>query len=194
MSKLTLLHQKCLGNMPMVLDAVSNTVNGLNDILDIVYGDLESRLEKSRPFAKTYTISLEGWKRGVIYAFGDENDYKRRWLAELRPALQIQYLSCFSQNKKRNPRKFELEFGYMCEEEQHVLYFQLFETSDKVEVLTDEFCEKLKGEVLQEWDCGKLDNSIYIQFTVDETITETKIHRCKDDFWKYILDPVLNRL
>jgi len=105
------------------------------------------------------------------------------------------------QNLKRSSQKLAVVFGYLCDDghvcdkSQNVIYFQLFDESEK-QFLDSELLDELKQNIPAEWriDTTEYNSSIWIEFDVDETLSVEKINRCADDFKQYILQPVFDKL
>ena len=194
MNKLTSLHSECLANMPMMLDVMTNTVEALSELLNPQYDRIEEYLTEFFDKHKKLRCQLdESWERGTVYAFTDHvTRYKKRYLLELMPALELYYCIPFSKTTK-NSVSFSVEFGYTADETQNVVYFGLGET-DSVQYLTDEWIEKIKTESEGDWEIYT--NNSYIEFQIkpDDQLTDEKIARCGEDFINRILKPLLEQL
>ncbi len=191
MKDLTILNIKCLENMPMILDAISNSVNKLQEIFNPLYEDLRIFTKKLIP-AKSYSMNEE-YNNGIIYAFGDEGDYKRKYLVELTPDLQIRYKIVIKAKAKRIDHSFEIEFGYVSNVEQNVMYFQLFE-SPETNVLSKSMRENIEQSISSKWIYGETEDSVYIEFAIDENVSEEKIKDCCQSFKEHFLKPVIAQL
>ena len=194
MNKITPLETKCLANMPVVLDTIATTIDTLSEILNPQYDRIEECLTEFFDTHKKLRCQLdENWERGTVYAFTDHvTQYKKRYLQELKPALELYYCIPFSKTTK-NSVSFTVEFGYTADETQNVVYFGLGET-DSVQYLTDEWIEKIKTE--SEGDREIYTNNSYIEFQIkpDDQLTDEKIARCGEDFINRILKPLLEQL
>lgn len=146
MNKLTSLHSECLANMPMMLDVMTNTVEALSELLNPQYDRIEEYLTEFFDKHKKLRCQLdESWERGTVYAFTDHvTRYKKRYLLELMPALELYYCIPFSKTTK-NSVSFSVEFGYTADETQNVVYFGLGEMNS-AQYLTDAWIEKIKTE------------------------------------------------
>jgi len=161
-----------------------------------IYDKIENFLEENLP--SKFQL-LDDWERGTIYLFSD--DYKRRYLEEPIPFMEIKYRLGIEQNLKRSSQKLAVVFGYLCDDghvcdkSQNVIYFQLFDESEK-QFLDSELLDELKQNIPAEWriDTTEYNSSIWIEFDVDETLSVEKINRCADDFKQYILQPVFDKL
>lgn len=147
MNKLTRLHSECLANMPMMLDVMTNTIETLSELLNPQYDRIEEYLTEFFDKHKKLRCQLdESWERGTVYAFTDHvTRYKKRYLLELIPALELYYCIPFSKTTK-NGVSFYVHFGYYTDGENYnEVYFGLGETNS-VQYLTDAWLEKTKTE------------------------------------------------
>jgi hypothetical protein len=189
MKQLTALNIKCLENMPIMLDAISNTVNKLKDFFNPLYDDLKKFTEETIP-NKSYTLS-ESYEKGAIYAFG--NEVKGEHLSELKPELHLLYSLSVVALGNKIKHSFYIEFGYIADGEQHVLYFQLFEHPE-IKVLSQPIRDIIKQVISEKWTYGEMEDSIEIQFDMDKDVSEEKINDCYQAFRKHILKPVFAQL
>lgn len=194
MNKITPLETKCLANMPVVLDAIATTIDTLSEILNPQYDRIEECLTEFFDTHKKLRCQLdESWERGTVYAFTDHvTRYKKRYLQELMPALELYYCIPFSKTTK-NGVSFSVEFGYTADETQNVVYFGLGEMNS-AQYLTDEWIEKIKTESAGDWEIYTADGYIEFQITPDDQLTDEKIARCGEDFTNRILKPLLEQL
>lgn len=190
------LNKKCLSDMPELLDIITTTIEQLEISLSSIYDRIEDFLKENLP--SKFQL-LNDWERGNIYLLSD--NYKRRYMEEPIPFMEIRYRLGIEQNLKRLPLKLAISFGYICDDghvydgNQNVIYFQLFDESEK-QFLNHELLNELKKNTPIEWRMGLAEdnNSIWIEFDVDETLSADKITQCAEDFKKYILQPVFDKL
>ena len=194
MNKITPLETKCLANMPVVLEAIATTIDTLSEILNPQYDRIEECLTEFFDTHKKLRCELdENRERGRVYAFTDcVTQYKKRYLQELIPALELVYSIPFSRTGK-NGVSFSVEFGYTADETQNVVYFGLGEMNS-AQYLTDEWIEKIKIESAGDWEIYTEDGYIEFQITPDDQLTDEKIARCGEDFKNRILKPLLEQL
>ena len=194
MNKLTSLHSECLANMPMMLDVMTNTVEALSELLNPQYDRIEEYLTEFFDKHKKLRCQLdESWERGTVYAFTDHvTRYKKRYLLESMPALELYYCIPFSKTTK-NSVSFSVEFGYTADETQNVVYFGLGEMNS-AQYLTDAWIEKIKTESAGDWEIYTEDGYIEFQITPDDQLMDEKIARCGEDFINRILKPLLEQL
>ena len=195
MNKLTSLHSECLANMPMMLDVMTNTIETLSELLNPQYDRIEEYLTEFFDKHKKLRCQLdESWERGTVYAFTDHvTRYKKRYLLELMPALELYYCIPFSKTTK-NGVSFYVHFGYYTDgEDYNEVYFGLGET-DSAQHLTDEWIEKIKTESAGDWEIYTNNGYIEFQITPDDQLTDEKIARCGEDFKNRILKPLLEQL
>jgi len=193
MENLSALNTKCLANMPMLLESICTTTTKLAKILSPYYDSLKKELEQ-----KGYNIT-DKVEREAIYVLGHNEEYKFRGLSiyYIKPDIMLKYLLSFEKTKRNNPLKFEIEFGYICDESQNVIYFQLFETSEKPKILFDDFLEEREQSIPNEWEkgiWGETNDNIYVQFSLDETLSEEKINDLFNVFKEHILLPTIKEL
>lgn len=194
MNKLTRLHFECLANMPMMLDVMTNTIETLSELLNPQYDRIEEYLTEFFDKHKKLRCQLdESWERGTVYAFTDHvTRYKKRYLLELIPALELYYCIPFSKTTK-NSVSFSVEFGYTADETQNVVYFGLGEMNS-AQCLTDAWIKKIKPKSTNDWEIYTEDGYIEFQITPDDQLTDEKIARCGEDFINRILKPLLEQL
>lgn len=195
MNKITPFETKCLANMPVVLDAIVTTIDTLSEILNPQYDRIEECLTEFVDKHKKLRCELDkNWERGRIYAFTDHvTQYKKRYLLELMPALELYYCIPFSKTTK-NGVSFYVQFGYYTDGENYnEVYFGLGET-DSAQYLTDAWLEKIKTESAGDWEIYTENSYIEFQITPDDQLTDEKIARCGADFKNRILKPLLEQL
>ncbi|KAA6327062.1 hypothetical protein EZS27_023915 [termite gut metagenome] len=185
MENLKELEVKCLENMPMMLDVISLTVNKLKNILTQNYAELEQYI--TGLLGDKYCLTDE-WERGVIYALGGEHDYKEKYLTELIPYMELCYTIPFAQNVKKNQILFDVQLGYILDEKQNVIYFQLRDYSSILFV--KEIIDLINRDAISNnWKYGHDENSVWVEFTPNETLSIEKINNCSEAFKKHILEP-----
>ena len=90
---------------------------------------------------------------------------------------------------------FSIEFGYWCDEEQNVIYFQMQEETDESKsLLTEKIWDEIKQTIPKTWGSDLYTHGICIQFDIDDTLSIEKIKECFADFKEYILKPVFGKL
>lgn len=186
------LTQKTLTGMPVLLDSIVLSVEQLTTTFLPIYEDLGKLLNENLPSK----FQVSNGEEGVIYLFSD--DYKRRYLPSPQAFAEVRYKLEVEQNIKRTPIKFEIQFGYVCDDghvcdgNQNVIYFQLIDQSEKSSL--ESLLEEIRRNVPAIWRTDFEENNIWIEFDVDETLSVDKIKQCAEDFKKYILLPVLDKL
>jgi hypothetical protein len=184
------LEVKCLENMPMVLDVISLTINKLKNIFTQNYDELERYITKL--LGDKYYLT-DKWERGLIYALGGEHNYKKKCLTELIPYMELRYTIPFAQNVKKNQILFDVLLGYILDEEQNAIYFQLCDYSSILFVR--EIIDIIdKDATSSNWKYGHDENSVWVEFTPDETLSIEKINNCSEAFKKHILNPFLSKI
>lgn len=196
MENLSALNTKCLSNMPMLLDSISQTIAKLEKILSPYYDSLLNDINSAG-----YSILAE-WNRGTIWGLGHHEKHKTQYLGvnSIYPEISLYYKLPFEKKRRRNPVKFRIDFGYMsAAQDLNVIYFQLFEISEKQKILVDDFWDEIEQSIPipDEWEKGIEDindNNIYVQFTMDESLSTDKIDDLFNVFKKYILLPTIDKL
>lgn len=192
MQDFSLLNKKCLANMPMLLETIAVSMNSLREVLSSIYDDIEIFVKKE---CKTinYKIS-DDYERGTMYVMGSEEDYESKYLESFKPFTEIHYMLEFVQQKRKNIIRFEVEIGYSCDEEQHVIYFQLNDESNQVGITENILNKVIEQGANSFWRIGGDDCSVYMEFAVDETLSIDKIKECAEDFKCEILKPTFSLL
>lgn len=200
MNKLTRLHSECLANMPMILDVMTNTIEILSELLELQYEQIEKFLNDYCKRNKLRYHTEELTDQPYIYAFTDaEAQYKKRYLRlrELKPVLLFGYeIPLYGTG--RNGLSFSVQFGYMAEETQNVIYFGFREIGPKT-YLDDKWIDELKtvSKSTPGWQIESDDSDDgYVEFQIvaDDQLTDEKIARCGEDFRNHILKPLLEQL
>lgn len=190
MNKIEELEIKCLVNMPMMLDVMSNTINTLSEVFNLLFDQIKVIINKSN-----FKTSDDRWERGTIYPFASSDDFNRKksYYDALKPELELLYKMLFSKKVGRKAVNFTLKFGYMLDGGQNVVYFQLFEDLAGREYINDAFVGDIKPLLAENWNFGYDEGDVYIEFAVDETLSEEKIHRLSNDFISIILTKLLKQ-
>lgn len=191
MENLSLLNVKCLANVPMFLDVLSVSVGKVKSVITPYFDEFKTMIERE---LSSVGYIIGRWENGTIYALGFNDSHKKCYIEELTPELELRYALSFEQTKKKNPRKFEIDFGYICDESQNVIYFQLSEYSEKIELIDEDFAKELNQAIPNDWEKGGENNCIYVQFSIDEKLSDSKINECATVFRKYILDPFFHKV
>ena len=190
MNEFIKMNTVCLKNMQMLLETISDTVNKLHDIFSIEYDNLEDYISEN---LTSQFIIGENYERGVMYSFGNESNYKRKYLSELQPYQEMNYSISIEENTKKK-QSLDICFGYISDNKQNVIYFQLFDFLESP-IITESFIVEIKSKVPQKWDCNTSgENDVYIQFEIDNDFTIDKIKECSKVFKEYILLPTINKL
>lgn len=187
MEKITELNTKCLENMPMLLESIAITANKINDLIEQEGDSLNSFIENYFSNSHLYTSFIDN---NSINIFSDGS--RRKSTYELRPILHIPYSFTFSESKKKNPISFFIECGYLCNEEENIIYFGIGQESGNI--LSAELINELEQSISDKWKIAKDEYYIGIEFTPDFSFSEEKIKDCTEDFKKHILSLILSRL
>lgn len=191
MERISELNKKCLTNMPVLLDSMKMSMDVLKDVFSSVYDDIDKFLEKQCA-STNYTISTNDNIKGNIYLFCD--DYKKHHLDNLNLLAKLTYKEVIEYTYRKSYFGFDIEFGYWCDEEQNVIYFQITEESDRLDVLTEKLLNKIQQTIPEAWETILYNNGICIRFTMDTTLSVEKIEECAETFKGCVLKPIINKL
>lgn len=192
MEKISELNKKCLSNMPILLDTIKMTLDTLKEEFSDIYEKMDDFLEKQCASTK-YTISPHDKINGNIYLFTD--DYKKHHLDYMDLLAKLTYRKVIEYTYRKSYFSFAVDFGYWCDENQNVIYFQMSEETDEPRsVLTEEAWDEIKQRIPERWESVLYTNGICIQFDVDDTLSIEKIKECLSDFKEYVLKPVFGKL
>lgn len=192
MEDLSLLNRKCLANMPMLLDTLTTTLEELKIQLSPIYDSIKELVEENS-FSCTDRKKVED-----LSLFTDNPKHK---LVNPLPYTEIMYELNMEKDAKRSLKKFCVQFGYICDdghvydESQNVIFFQLIDNSEK-SFLEKELLDTLKQNIPTQWRITPFEDfdGILIEFDVDDTVSTDKINQCAEDFKRYILQPVFDKL
>lgn len=178
---------KCLANMPMMLDVISSTTNKLERVFDEIFPKIDDQL------LGTELYDEAEWN--FVYTPFSLNAPKgNRGLQSLAPEFQILYEKSFYRKEGRKTISFEVSFGYVVDETQNAIYFQLSECD--TEYINEQAVAEIKQAMADnhKWNIGfDAGDRIWLEFPVDENITKEKILSLLKDFQAYILSKLLGR-
>lgn len=186
MQELSDLSKKCLSNMPMMLDVILSTENELIKIFTPIYEDMKKYIEKELRSTKHYKVDEDNIEKGELYILTDSD-------GSLLPRFDLWYNIPFSRTSRGKSYRFEVIWGYLADEEQNVIYYQLLDTSD-YPILDNSVKASILGKIPEGWKCDEEEQSIWIEFNIDDTLSVEKIKRCADDFKEYIVKPFISKL
>lgn len=189
--ELSKLSIKCLENMPMLTDTMAMAINELYNALSPYYEDYCEFLNK-----EIVSDKRDGFRLNKVKVSFTENFNKTPPLAKIAMSLGWEIL--LEKNKSINPINFSICFGYEINENQNYLYFDLSEISETLLIKTllkDRSFVKSKP-VSQEYqyENSETEKDVWVQFTVDETLSLEKIKTCSELFKTNILMPILNQI
>lgn len=192
MEKISELNKKCLSNMPILLDSIKMTLDSLKEEFSDIYEKMEEFLEKQCASTK-YTVSPHDKINGNIYLFTD--DYKKHHPDHINLLAKLTYRKVIEYTYRKSYFSFAVDFGYWCDENQNVIYFQMSEDTDEQKsVLTEESWDEIKQTIPETWESVPYTDGICIQFDVDDTLFVGKIKECLGDFKEYVLKPIFGKL
>lgn len=179
-NQLTKLHKQCLVDMPMLIDVMAETINQMHAILGDYYEDYCSLLNN-------HFIPKSKAKYDVV-----PND----WVVEcfermpLERSVYVGYTIELCEKKARNPHTFVIEIAYNLDEKEHAIYFLIEDQSKEIDLSglisdlqsTDEYLYSIEP------------TRLYVEISVDETLSDEKIHKCSELFKDKILYPIITTL
>jgi hypothetical protein len=171
----------------MLLESIAITANKITALIEQEGEKLNSFIETHFSNSHLYTSLIDN---NSINIFSDGN--RRKPTYELKPILHIPYSFTLSENKKKSAISFFIECGYLCNEEENVIYFGIGEESENI--LSTEFINELEQSIPNKWKISKDEYYIGIEFIPDNSFSEEKINDYTEDFKNYILTPILSRL
>ncbi|MEA4827518.1 MAG: hypothetical protein VB130_12945, partial [Clostridium sp.] len=132
--------------MPMMLDAILSTENELIKIFTPIYEDMKKYIEKELRSTKHYKVDEDNIEKGELYILTDSD-------GSLLPRFDLWYNIPFSRTSRGKSYRFEVIWGYLADEEQNAIYYQLSDISDYPK-LDDSVKSSIKGQVPEEWRFG----------------------------------------
>ena len=187
--ELSKLSIKCLENMPMLTDTMATAINELYNALSPYYEDYCEFLNKEIVSDKQGGFKL---KKDKVLFF--ENLNKTLPLTKIN--MSFGYAIYLDQNKKINPIALTLFFDYGMDK--NYLYFQLSESSEtqlvKSLLKNADFIKSKSVSQEYQYENSEDEKNVWLQFTIDETLSLEKIKTCSELFKANILMPILNQL
>ncbi|MFR9651283.1 MAG: hypothetical protein SNG35_04590 [Rikenellaceae bacterium] len=161
MDKLTKLDKACLANMAMMIDVIESTIDKL-DLLLAPYQDEFVKLLKDSNYEVNAT------KRVYTCTWG---------------GVGLVFKISASKKYRRKLNTVEIEFGYTCDKSQNVICFQEM----------NNFNDEIHANIPSSFNKGRgnEDGGLYVEFSIDDTLSEGKIRECADCFIEYILNPIM---
>ena len=189
--ELSKLSIKCLENMPMITGTMVTAVNELHHALSPYYGDYWGFLNEKIVSDKQGGFKIRNGVTGFV------EDFKKS-LPLTTINMSMTWEIFLDQNKKTNPKNFGIYFGCDMYENQNILYFQLFETSDtslvKELLKNNRFIKSKNASPDYQYKNYEEEKDVWVEFTIDETLSSEKIKTCSELFKTNILIPILDQL
>jgi len=187
--ELSQLSIKCFANMPMLADTITKAINELYNIFEPYHEEYWNLLEKWINSDERTRFSLGKKGTGIINTFGGTSTRGE--------IMRIDFEISFYKDVKTYPIDFSTVFGYWLDDTQNSIYFQLFENSETsfIEELQQSKDFVKSKSLSQEYQYGNENGkTVWVEFTVDETLSLGKIKTCSELFKTNILMPILKKL
>ncbi len=188
MSNFTKANIECLANMPMLVDAMSDTIEKLQEVLMTYYPKIEEELSDFFNNNKRlrYGITRER-ENGCIYAFSD--DYKKHHLPKPERIMKITSRIEFAKTTKNSTNnEFAVQYGYWNEDNENEIYFLISGKSPVVKKLGESFGKTTNENMLID------DDKVDIQLPITADFSEEQIEKTFEEFRDNILRPFLELL
>ena len=179
-NQLTKLHKQCFIDMPMLIDVMAETMNQMHAILEDYYEDYCLLLNN-------YFIPKSKSRYDVV-----PNDCVVECFEKmpLERSAYIGYTVELYEKKVRNPHTFVIEIAYNLDGNEHVIYFLIEDQSKDIDL--SGLISDLQST--DEYLCGIWPTRLYVEFSVDETLSDEKIYKCSELFKDKILYPIITIL
>lgn len=196
--KLTQLSKECLQNMPMLIDSICYTTEVVGEMLDPYYDKIYEQLQGFLSVRKElkYAFDERNSERRVISIFPNETTTGRqKRIAKLDNSVSIFFsLIFFSQRRRNIVNEYIVEFGYLSDSDDNIIYFNLRAGDNNADVSAlDEIAIKIE-ESLKRWNIQIKDGSIELRITPDQNLTDEIIDECFVDFMESVLNPLLSKI
>ena len=186
MQEITLLNQKCLANMPILLDTIKVSLGKLRHIFNNIYDEFKIFVTNELSSASYTVMEYEG--NDSVDGFGVESQ-------NLSPQIEISQMFTIERNYRNKRFCYEIDFGYICDEYQNVIFFQLTIPENSNASLS-KIENNLDADTMRNrnMEMGKGENMLYLQFTVREDLSENEIRDLYQAFKTYYIVPLLSSL
>lgn len=196
--KLTQLSKECLQNMPMLIDSICYTTEVVGEILDPYYDKIYEQIQGFLSARKElkYAFDERNSERRVISIFPNETTTgRRKRIAKLDNSVSIFFSLIFFNQRRRNiVNEYIVEFGYLSDSDDNIIYFNLRAGDNNADVSAlDDIAIKIE-EPLKRWDIQIEDGSIELRITPDQNLTDEIIDECFVDFMESVLNPLLSKI
>lgn len=196
--KLTQLSKECLQNMPMLIDSICYTTEVVGEMLDPYYDKIYEQIQEFLSVRKElkYAFDERNSERRVISIFPNETTTgRRKRIAKLDNSVSIFFSLIFFNQRRRNiVNEYIVEFGYLSDSDDNIIYFNLRAGDNNADVsVLDDIAIKIE-EPLKRWDIQIEDGSIELRITPDQNLTDETIDKCFVDFMESVLNPLLSNI
>lgn len=196
--KLTQLSKECLQNMPMLIDSICYTTEVVGEMLDPYYDKIYEQMQGFLSVRKElkYAFDERNSERRVISIFPNKTTTgRRKRIAKLDNTVSIFFSLIFFNQRRRNiVNEYIVEFGYLSDSDDNIIYFNLRAGDNNADVSAlDDIAIKIE-EPLKWWDIQIEDGSIELRITPDQNLTDEIIDECFVDFMESVLNPLLSKI
>jgi len=196
MSELIKLEVECLKNMPMMLDAISNTINKLDSTFHSEHKNLEEYLKQGLEGRYNF---YEDSDIGIFHAFAARYwSRKRKNPIKFGPGLSLCYTISFEKRVRTKLKpNYEVDFGYFSNNEKNYIFFRFYAPEDETSteyISLKKLFEKLIPNIKEDWACEDESGFVGIEFDIDDDVSIEKIRQYCEAFKTKILAPIIKKL
>ena len=187
--KLTGLNCKCISNMPMLVDVIATTIDELDLYFWEHYNYYCDFLSEKIGINKKAGFDLKKKNKGTT-VFSTKKIYGEK-------KFHLSYDISLSQPKKKAPSSFNVLFGYIIDDTQNSIYFQLIfkDKNDCEELISKINKDNIPADFDYRSDGASAtdEGSVWVEFTPDENTSIEKIKKCSNIFKEQILIPYISK-
>lgn len=182
MQELSLLSKKCLVNMPMMLDAITVTIDDMKKLLSSNYEDVRCFIERELGIvgASCFQFDEKFVEQGVISCLEISDNC-------ICPRLAITYNIPFTYSYRKREYAFDAGWEYIANEENNMVRFFLSDASNGCSIWDDVLQDNLITQITDIWQKDKQDGMICMILKMDETFNEEKLLQCFADYKECVL-------
>lgn len=166
----------------------------LDPYYDKIYEQMQEFLSVRKELK--YAFDERNSERRVISIFPNATTTgRRKRIAKLDNTVSIFFSLIFFNQRRRNiVNEYIVEFGYLSDSDDNIIYFNLRAGDNNADVSAlDEIAIKIE-EPLKRWDIQIEDGSIELRITPDQNLTDEIIDECFVDFMESVLNPLLSKI
>lgn len=187
MQEISLLSEKCLANMSMLLDVLAMTINNVKEIMSPAYSNIKTFIvnELETTGSSCYQFDEKFAEQGLISCLEQGNNNI------ICPKLTLTYKLPFTYYHRKKEYAFDAGWEYLANEEYNKIQFYLYDASNACTLMDDVIINSLLEQIPNSWQKGEDENGIYMELNIDKSFTEEKLFRCLADYKEYVLKPFI---